>query len=1001
MQIHKSFIVNLSAPANATLGTASSTATIIDDGSGLGGTNDDRPSLRINDVTVNEATGMATFTVTLSWPAAVSVTVGFYMNGVSATSGSDFTASSGTLTFAAGVTSQTIQVPINNDTVYEGAETFNVNLVSPTNATIADALGVGTIMDDGTGTGGSNDDRPRATGITSPTVGEGGNLDFTVTLSNTSTTPTVVTLTPASGSATLGTDTDTPIEVSFDGGTNWVTVAGPTVSVPAGTGSFIVRVPTVNDNISEPSETLTLSASTAQNATPVVGTGTITDNDGTPTLSINDVSVNEAAGTATFTVTLSNPSSSAVTVNYGTANDTATAGSDYTAGGNTLTFNPGVTSQTITVPIANDGTYEGADSFFVNLSGATNATIADGQGIGTILENRTGTGGTDDDRPSLSVSSPSVAENAGYAQFTLSLSNPSAVATTVSLGLTNGTATQPGDYTVALEVSTDGGTTWTPATSATFPPGATSVLVRTPVVNDSLAEVTEDFTLTATTTAGVTSNPSAQGVASIIDNDTPSFTINDMTVNEGAGTITFTVTLSNPSATATTVDYATVAGSATTPADYAAGSSALNGTLNFAAGVTSQTITLAIANDTVYEGAESFNVNLSNATGGALIGDGQGIGTILDDGNGLGGSNDDRPRVTGITSPTVGEGGNLDFTVTLSNTSTTPTVVTLTPASGSATLGTDTGTPIEVSFDGGTNWVTVAGPTVSVPAGTGSFIVRVPTVNDNISEPSETLTLSASTAQNATPVVGTGTITDNDGTPALSIDNVSVNEAAGTATFTVTLSNPSSSAVTVNYGTANDTATAGADYTAGGNTLTFNPGVTSQTITVPIANDGTYEGSESFFVNLSGATNATIADGQGIGTILENRTGTGGTDDDRPSLSVSSPSVAENAGYAQFTLSLSNPSAIATTVSLGLTNGTATQPGDYTVALEVSTDGGNTWTPATSATFPPGATSVLVRTPVVNDSLAEVTEDLTMTATTTAGVTSNPSDQGVASIIDK
>ena len=71
---------------------------------------------------------------------------------------------------------------------------------------------------------------------------------------------------------------------------------------------------------------------------------------------------------------------------------------------------PGVTSQTITVPIANDGTYEGAESFFVNLSGATNATIADGQGIGTILDNGTGTGGTDDDRPSLSVSSPSVAE---------------------------------------------------------------------------------------------------------------------------------------------------------------------------------------------------------------------------------------------------------------------------------------------------------------------------------------------------------------------------------------------------------------------------------------------------------------------------------------------------------------------------------------------------------------------------------------------------------------
>ncbi|WP_374539644.1 Calx-beta domain-containing protein, partial [Micromonospora aurantiaca (nom. illeg.)] len=628
---------------------------------------------------------------------------------------------------------------------------------------------------------------------------------------------------------------------------------------------------------------------------------------------------------------------------------------------NTLTFNPGVTSQTVTVSIANDGTYEGSENFFVNLSGAVNATIADGQGQGTILDNGTGTGGTDDDRPSLTVSSPTVAENAGYAQFTLSLSNPSAVATTVSLGLANGSATQPGDYTTALEVSTDGGTTWTPATSATFAPGATSVLVRTPVVNDSLAEVTENFTLTATTTAGVTSNPSAQGVASIIDNDTPSFTINDVTVNEGAGTITFTVSLSNPSATATTVDYASVAGSATTPADYAAGSSALNGTLNFAAGVTSQTITLAIANDTVYEGAESFNVNLSNATGGALIGDAQGIGTIMDDGTGTGGSNDDRPRVTGITSPTVGEGGNLDFTVTLSNTSTTPTTVTLTPASGSATLGTDTTNPVEVSFDGGTNWVTVAGPTVSVPAGTGSFIVRVPTVNDSLGEASETITLSASTAQNGSPVQGTGTITDND-TPVINISGpVTYNEAAGQATFTVTLSNASALPVTVNYGTANGSATAGSDYAAGSGTLTFAPGVTSQTITVAITNDAVFEGAETFNVNLSTPGNATLGTASSTATIIDDGTGTGGTNDDRPSLSINDVVVNEATGMATFTVTLSSAAAVPVSVGYNMNGVSATSGLDFTAGTG-------------TLNFAAGVTSQTITVPIANDTVYEGAE---------------------------
>ena len=136
------------------------------------------------------------------------------------------------------------------------------------------------------------------TGVSSPSVHEGGNLDFVVTLSNPSSSPTTVALTPKSGTATLGTDTTTPIEVSFDGGKTWSTVTGPgpslSISVPAGVTGFTVRIPTTADNISEPNETLTLDAATAQNATPVTGMGTITD--GTPTLNIPDT---DGAGNAT------------------------------------------------------------------------------------------------------------------------------------------------------------------------------------------------------------------------------------------------------------------------------------------------------------------------------------------------------------------------------------------------------------------------------------------------------------------------------------------------------------------------------------------------------------------------------------------------------------------------------------------------------------------------------------------------------------------------------
>ncbi|MEG3437101.1 Calx-beta domain-containing protein [Pannus brasiliensis CCIBt3594] len=86
-----------------------------------------------------------------------------------------------------------------------------------------------------------------------------------------------------------------------------------------------------------------------------------------------------------FAVTLDRASAQTITVNFATANGTAIAGSDYNATSGTLTFTPGVTSRTITVRVIGDGTAESNETFAVNLSNAVNATIADAQGIGTIV----------------------------------------------------------------------------------------------------------------------------------------------------------------------------------------------------------------------------------------------------------------------------------------------------------------------------------------------------------------------------------------------------------------------------------------------------------------------------------------------------------------------------------------------------------------------------------------------------------------------------------------
>jgi hypothetical protein len=108
-----------------------------------------------------------------------------------------------------------------------------------------------------------------------------------------------------------------------------------------------------------------------------------------PRVSINDVSATEGNNRTpiifTFTISLSAAYNQDVTVNFAAANGTAKAGSDYQSTTGSITFAPGETSKTITVAVIGDKQKEANETFFVNLSGAPNAEIADNQGLGTIL----------------------------------------------------------------------------------------------------------------------------------------------------------------------------------------------------------------------------------------------------------------------------------------------------------------------------------------------------------------------------------------------------------------------------------------------------------------------------------------------------------------------------------------------------------------------------------------------------------------------------------------
>ncbi|MTI22326.1 T9SS type B sorting domain-containing protein [Fulvivirga sp. RKSG066] len=191
-------------------------------------------------------------------------------------------------------------------------------------------------------------------------------------------------------------------------------------------------------------------------------------------ISITDVTIDEANATANFEVTLSESINQEVKVDFATEDGSAKSGSDYTAQSGTVTFNPGQTSQTISVQILEDAAYEQNETFFVNLSNAENATIKDDKGVGTISN--------DDNRPTvtISTSSATVAENIGNTSLRVQLSAASYQDIEVEFDY-SGTATSGDDYNGPGAI--------------TIPAGETDVERNISIINDELDETNETITI--------------------------------------------------------------------------------------------------------------------------------------------------------------------------------------------------------------------------------------------------------------------------------------------------------------------------------------------------------------------------------------------------------------------------------------------------------------------------------------------------------------------------
>jgi len=438
---------------------------------------------------------------------------------------------------------------------------------------------------------------------------------------------------PASPAVSFSYATSSTPDGTATAGTDYVAASGGPITFAAGQTQKQVVVDVKGDTVDEQQEFFYLDILNVQNATVSSsrGKGFIVDDDG-PTISINDVSITEGnSGTknATFTLTLSGPSVEAIAVRVETAGGTATASSDYNSINVVVLFQPTEVTHTVDVQIIGDTNLESNETFFVNITEAFATTIADGQGIGTIL---------DDDTPdvTVAVSPSSVAEDgATNLIYTFTRTGVTAGALTVNFSV-GGTAAFGTDYT-----QTGAATFGASSGTVTIGAGNSSATVTIDPTADATFEPDETIILTVTSGTGYNiANPSlATGTITNDDVAPPSgslqFSSGTYSQGESSGTLTITVTRTGGSAGAASVQFSNPAGgtatggtSCTAGVDYITPS----GTLNWGDGVTtSQTFNITICSDNVFEGNETVSLQLTNATGASLGNPNTATFTITDD----------------------------------------------------------------------------------------------------------------------------------------------------------------------------------------------------------------------------------------------------------------------------------------------------------------------------------------------------------------------------------
>ena len=502
-----------------------------------------------------------------------------------------------------------------------------------------------------------------------------------------------------------------------------------------------------------------------------------------------------------------------------------------------------------------------------------------------------------------------VDEDGSQAALSVELSQASTVTVTVDYATSDNTAEAGDDYT-----DTSG--------TLTFAPGETVKAIIVPIMDDAIYEPLERFNVTLSNPTGATlpTFPGAQ-VNIAVDESPPTASIANVTVGEGAGTMTLTLNLSHESSRSTPYRTQTsyIGGTATQGADYVNFLSGGEARITVPAGDTQASLDITITDDTAAESSETITIRWDNDPTGGNNGDATPAtinftGTITD--------NDSGAQLTIQDASADETSGSIAFRIDLSETITQDVTFDYTTSIGAS----DTAEADDFDPESAT--------THTLPAGFSTGLMAIDLNDDNLYEGDETFTVTISNPVNASiaDATATGTIIDDETQPTLEIFDASATEGDDII-FLVDLIGPlTEDDITFDYATSRSGDNSEADdFTAtSGTGTTITAGSTSTTITVSTYDDGTnnansvYEGDETFTVTISNPTLAGISQATAKGTILD--------DEDVPTASfrTGAQSAPENSGtinnFIQFDIApLTERSA---QISLTIT-GTATAGQDY------------------------------------------------------------------------